>query len=92
MRSFKQQPSENLDYDFVFTDFLAASGDTLLSSEVTADTGLTLTSKHHDVVKGIVKVFITGGEPDTSYKVTCLMTSALGRKKEVDIYVNIIEL
>lgn len=82
MNIFFKQPSETLDYDFYFSEWMP-SGDSLASSVVVAP-GLTLGAKT-EPGGSIVKQFISGGVDQATYKVTCTITTAQGRVKEVDI-------
>ena len=92
MDTFSKQPAEILDYDFDFSDFLTGSGDTLASSVVTADVGVTVMSKTDNTTDGTVKVFLSSGTDGTTYKVTCLITTSAGRKKEAEFKLKVKEL
>lgn len=85
--SYKQQPADNLDYAFDYSDFLQ-SGDSLLSATATVSpTGLTVTTP---VVSGQqVKFWLTGGVSGTKYKLTITTTTAIGRVKQDEAYVTI---
>lgn len=91
MNTFSKQPSENLDYDFDFADFMPA-GDVIASSVVTADAGVTLGSKTDNPGASIVKQFISGGTDGTTYKVTCKITTTGGRVKEAEFKLKVKEL
>ena len=92
MDTFNKQPSEALDYDFDFSDFLTACGDTLSSSVVTADAGVVVQSKVDNAAAGTVKVFLSGGVTGTTYKVTCVMTTVAGRIKEAEFKLKVKEI
>ena len=85
--SYTQQPAENLDYDIDYAlldDPFLASGDTIVSVvSSAAPSGLSVAAV---VVGGTkVKLFVSGGEAGTSYKVTVTVTTALGRIKQDEI-------
>jgi len=90
-RRFIKQPSENLDYDFDFGPWLEDEADTLQastgSSDVSADAGVTLGTKTHDVAMGIVKQWISGGTAGQRYQVTCQITTTGGRVKEAELVI-----
>lgn len=87
--SYKQQPADNLDYAFDYTDFLQ-SGDHLLSATTSVSpSGLTVTPA---VVAGTqVKFWVTGGVSGTKYKITITTTTSAGRVKQDEAYVTIKE-
>lgn len=90
MDTFEQQPAENLDYDFDYTPWLAAYGDSAVSYTITADTGLTV--GYNLLQGGVVKTYISGGEDGERYKLTCTLTTAGTRVKQVDCIIKIKEI
>lgn len=100
-REFTKQPSENLDYDFDWTDWMP-TGDTIASSSVTAVSGISLGIKEQgDYVNNlwttsssgkIIKQFVSGGTVNANYKVTCVMTTIEGRIDEAEIVIRVREL
>lgn len=78
--TYQQQPADNLDYAFDYTDFLQ-SGDSVLSGTASVSpSGLTVTGP---VASGKqLKYWVTGGTTGTKYKVTITMTTSLGRVKQ----------
>ena len=87
MDKFYKQSAETLDYDFVFTNFMP-EGDTIVSSTITADAGVTLGPKlTASVANGdhIVKQYVSDGTNGSSYKITCLATTLAGRVKELEL-------
>lgn len=84
---FFKQPDESLDFDFDFATWMP-SGDSLASSVVTAETGITAGTKSHPGAS-VVKQFLSGGTHGTTYKVTCVITTTQGRVKEADIFVRV---
>jgi hypothetical protein len=88
---FTKQPSENHDYDFDWTEWLAPTGgDTISASVVTADAGVTLGMKSASAT--IIKQFVSGGAHGTDYKVTCQITTTQGRVDEEEIYILVREI
>jgi len=85
-----KQPSEVLDYDFKYTDWLD-SGDEIESAEVTVATGITLDS-YNIVSPGIVKVWLSGGTDGETYLITCVATTEGGREKEKEFKLKIKEV
>lgn len=84
-----KQPSENLDYDFDFSNAFPA-GDNVASATVTATpTGLTLGTK--SLSGQLVKQFISSGSTGNSYTVTCIATSAAGRIAELEFTLRVLD-
>lgn len=82
-----KQPSENVDYDFDFANYLP-SGDNISTATVTiSPSGPTLGTK---TISGqIVKQYISGGTSGTTYKVTCVANTATRtRELEFSLYVS----
>jgi hypothetical protein len=100
-REFSKQPSENLDYDFDWTDWMPL-GDNVQSTVMTADSGITLGAKEQgeyisDVwtlnpAGNIIKQFVSGGTADKDYKITCVMTTLQGRIDEREIRIRVRDL
>lgn len=86
---FTKQPVEVQDYDIDFTDYLAGQNDAAVSHTVTAETGVTVLSSA--LTAGVVKVFVSGGEDGSSYKVSATVTTQGGRVKQGDILVRVRE-
>lgn len=89
---FDKQPREQLDYDFVFDDWLASRpGSSPVSFEVFVDPGITVVSSSRS--GGTVKVFLSGGEDGGVYNISVLLTadlsgSTLKRELDAQLYVN----
>jgi exosome complex RNA-binding protein Csl4 len=88
MDTFTKRSTETLDYDFDFSDFVP-SGDVIASNVITADDGLTLTTKQDFYSLGIVKQYIGGGVNGKKYRVTCRVTTNAGRVKELSLMIKI---
>ena len=85
IKTFTKQPAETLDYDFDFTDWLSERTDTLLSSVILSDPGISVLSSTNFGSR--VKVFLSGGLTGTKYKITCRMSTNGGRVKESEFFV-----
>lgn len=91
INSILKDPSANLDYDFDWTDWLP-DGDTISSSAVTADDGITLGSKQQgdyvadlwtpSATGSVIKQFISAGTARNDYRVTCRITTSESRVDE----------
>lgn len=88
--TFTKQPSEVLDYDVDFTDWLPTD-DIVETAAVTADAGLTVDS--HEVISAgtAVKVWLSGGTAGTTYKVQVTANSNAGRVKEAEFKIRVKE-
>lgn len=87
LKRYKQSPTERLDRDIDFGQWLAQRGDTIASHEIVADTGITVFSS--SVSGDVVKVMLTGGESGVAYKITARVTTTGGRKKEASIVLRV---
>lgn len=78
---FAKQPSEVLDYDIDYGEWLTAN-DNVQSAQVTVEpaTGLVIDSVF--IADPRVKIICSSGTNGTSYKLTVIMTTADGRVKE----------
>lgn len=92
-----KDPDAILDYAFLWQDWLAAD-EIITSSVVTVATGLTLDSQAINVVEmtlnnevqkvgSVVTAWISGGTVDSSYVVSCEITTSAGRVDERSFYV-----
>lgn len=83
LNTFTKQPSDVLDYDVDYTDFLSP-GDSLASATATVSpAGLVV---HTPLVVGnIIKLWVEGGVDGTKYKVTVNTVTALSRTKEDEL-------
>lgn len=87
---FRKQPGEVLDYDIDYSDWLAAREDTVDSYTVSAATGVTLDS--YAMTSGVIKVWLSGGTHNVTYKVEAEVTTVGGREKHAAIYVKVVEI
>lgn len=79
--------SEELDYSIDFTKLLADSSDSIISYDVIADQGVTISS--HSVSGAIVIAWASGGQPGCQYKITFNIATSGGRKFSRTIKLNI---
>lgn len=85
---FFKDPDANKDYDFDWTDWMP-TGDSISSSTVEAEDGITLGSKQQgNYIAGvwtpsasgsIIKQFISGGDALQDYRVTCRISTIQSR-------------
>lgn len=88
MRDVKfKQPSEVLDYDVEYGDWLP-DGDAL-SSAIASTDSIDLTIDSVQVIGTLVKVWISGGLDGAQYKVTVTATTNDGRVKEADFTIRV---
>ncbi len=86
--SFKQQPSETLDYDIDFSDWLPAA-DTIVSAVVTiTPAGL---GSSFSIQSPRVKVWCWDGVSGTTYKITVTASTNDFRVKEVEFRLRVKE-
>lgn len=86
-----QQPSDREDYDIDFTDWFPAD-DPIASASVShtpATTPDLYVTHAINAPLDLVKVWISAGKSDTTYKVTVSAQTAGGRSKEVELKVKI---
>ena len=82
-----KDPSAVLDWMFDWTGWLA-SGETIATHTITADTGITVDSSTED--DGKVTVWLLGGTAGINYKVACLITTSAGRTDERTIWIKVV--
>ena len=89
MKSFDQQPADVLDYGIDLTKWLVA-GDTVLTATASAvPNGLTLSVTDEDTT--IPRVWVGSGTPNNEYQVTLKVTTVVGRIKEFEFKIYVIE-
>lgn len=83
---YKQQPSETLDYDIDFSEWLP-KGDIITSVAITLDVvGPTVT---YAISSPRVKVWFHGGTNGQTYKITVRATTNDSRVKEVEFKIKV---
>ena len=87
---FNKQPAEILDYDVDFTDWFTNRTDSPASHIVVAETGITVVSGTR--TGNVVKVILSGGTDNASYKITVRLTTTAGLVKEADFTVKVKEV
>jgi len=89
--TYIKQPHEVLDYDLDYSEWLPVA-DTIVSTTVTADAGITVGSTIIDpATQRIVKQWISGGADGVTYKIQVTATTAGGRVKEVEFKIRVKE-
>lgn len=83
-----KQPADDLDYDIDFGNWLP-DDDTILTVETAVDVEGELTVDEVNVDSPVVKVWCSGGETGTTYKVTVTVATQGGRVKEVDFKIRV---
>lgn len=90
--SFTKDPEAVLDYQFNWNDSddpWLATGETISSYTVTAQTGLTKDSDSE--ASGVVTVWLSGGTAGTTYRVECKIVTSAGRTDERSIWIKVVE-
>jgi hypothetical protein len=75
----EQDKDDELDYELDVWGGLLGSSDEIVTSEWSADAGITLYGG--DVFNGKTVIWVKGGQPNTWYAINNQVTTALGRKK-----------
>ena len=70
------------------SDWLA-SGETIISHTITAETGIVVDSSTESA--GKVTVWLSGGTAGENYKVACLIETSAGRTDERTIWIKVVE-
>lgn len=87
MDSFTKQPTERLDYDVDFSDWLP-NGDAIITTAVTSSpSGLTVYVT--DAATLIPKLWVSGGLDRISYVVSVTVETNQGRNKEVNFKIKV---
>jgi len=89
MASFKKDPDAVKDYPFDWAQWLPAGDIISAAQAIVDDPALTVDSVLHD--QTTVTVWLSGGQPGKTYKVTCRITTAQGRKEDYSIYITVVE-
>ena len=96
LKTFTKQPSDRLDYDFDYSQWLGED-DEVLSAVFTVESldGTTPTSPmmidSEVVAATYTKVWVEGGQAGEIYKVTCTITTTRGRRKQDEIKIRLKE-
>ena len=93
MDKYEKQVADVQDYDLSYVDWLADLNDTalsLISTSITgSDAAATIAAPVPSMAAGVVKVWVTGGTDGVAYKITALILTVAGRKKEHEIMVKV---
>lgn len=97
METFEKQPSERLDYLVDMTGFFEeVSGDyissVVLSATPAFEVGDTPTHELIGAQPTSFKVWLSGGDDGTTYKITAEVTTNAGREKEIDFKLKVKDL
>ena len=84
--TFYKDPDAELDWEFDWSSWLA-TGETISSSTVTVQTGLTAGTK--SATTTAVTQWLSGGTADTTYTVACKIVTSAGRTDERTIYIHV---
>lgn len=87
MKVFSKTPEGILDYGWDWTDWLE-EGDTIVTSEWEADSGLTVDSDEFTTT--LTTVFISGGSNHKTYSITNTITTDGGRTTSRSIKIDVI--
>ncbi len=85
--TFTQHPDERQDYDLSFQAYLARHADAIQAAEVLPVAGLTVGP--YAFQGGVVKVFLSGGQPRHRYIVTVRVTTHGGRIRRGSIAIRV---
>lgn len=77
--SYTIDPDAVIDFEFDWTDWLAAS-ETISSKVITPSDGITVNSS--TIVAGVVTVWVSGATVDTVQSIACRITTNQGRTDE----------
>jgi len=91
MKTFYKDPDAVLDYKFDWSAWLADASpdDTISTSAITVDSGITLDSQPNDTTSAIA--WLSGGTPGETYLVTHEIASAGGRTANRSILIKVTE-
>lgn len=84
---YVKQSAEILDYDVDFSEWMEGRTDTPASFIVVAEDGITVVGS--SLTGNVVKVVLSGGVAESSYKITVRLTTSLGLVREADFKVSI---
>jgi len=91
MKTFYKDPDAVLDYKFDWAAWLADASpdDTISTSTLTVDSGLTKDSDTNDTTEAIV--WLSGGTAGNTYRVTNSIVTAAGREQDRSIDIKVTE-
>ena len=84
-KAFPKTPDAVLDYAFDWMTEWLETSETILSYNVTVDTGLTKDSDSES--GGVVTTWLSGGVEGINYKVMCKVISSMGRTEVRNIMI-----
>jgi len=89
---YTKDPSAVLDWAFDWNDTSKpwlATGESISSYTITADTGITVETDSE--ASGKVTVWLSGGTAGINYKVACKITTSAGRTDERTIWIKVVD-
>lgn len=89
MRPFTKDPVSVLNYKFDWSKWLESDGDTLSSTTITADSGITVDKQ--SLASTSVTVWLSGGTVGKRYTIDCAITTAAGLKSSRKMSVLIVD-
>jgi len=96
LQKYKKQPVDRLDYDFDYSQWLAADDEII--SAVTKIENLNPTASETPVeidstvtLPRFVKIWLSGGAAGDFFKVSCTITTVRDRVKQDEIKIKVIE-
>ena len=87
---FYKDPDAVLDYKFDWSTWLP-TGDTISTKTVTTESGITKDSDSITDSSTSVTVWLSGGEANSSYQITCAIVTADGREDDRSMLISIRE-
>lgn len=87
---YTPQPSDNLDYDVRYDDFLSEGDSLAYGTATVSPVGLVVQSPM--VVGQTLKLWVSGGVAGVKYKVTLRAFTTLGREKEDELIFKVKEV
>ena len=87
MYGFEKQPRDTLDYDIVLTQWL--NGDDIEACTVEVPDGISWDQKI--LFSDRIKLWISGGTDRMMYKFAAIVRTEMGRHKEIDFQIRVID-
>ena len=87
--TIEKSPRDVLDYTFKWKAWLDKASDTVSSSTITVDSGITVDSDSNNTDSATV--WLSGGTNGDSYKITNQIVTAGGRTKEGHFFVKVVD-
>ncbi len=88
MNLFQKQPADQLDYDLDFSSWLSGT-DEITGVEAESDVPDELVILSASLSDQTAKVWVSGGEDGSTYKVTATISTTEGRVKELEFKIRV---